>query len=100
MTKSLARLSLLGTLLIAIATPALAHRANPVQSSKAAVKMVVDAAAPTLVADQMPIPWPKPTTTTEPPAGAISLPPIVADQMPIPWPKPTTTTTPPANSAA
>ena len=127
MTKSLVRLSLLGVLLVAIATPALAHRANPAQASNATLKMVAGAAAPTLVADESPIPWPcgqfappsppdtkswiaptltadsspipwpKPTTTTEPPANTVS--PLVADgPLPIPWPKPTTTTEPPANA--
>jgi hypothetical protein len=72
MTKSFVRLSLLGVLLVAIATPALAHRGNPVQASKVATRLAVVAAAPTLLADGSPIPWPKPTTTTEPPANAVA----------------------------
>ncbi len=72
MTKSVVRLSLLAVLLVAIATPALAHRGIAVQVTNAAVRMVVDAAPPTLIADQMPIPWPKPTTTTNPPANSVA----------------------------
>ncbi len=98
MTKSLARLSLLGLLLVAIATPALAHRGNAVQSSTAATKTVIDAAAPTLMTDSSPIPWPTPNTT-KPPANAAGLPTVVADSSPIPWPTPTTTN-PPANVVA
>jgi hypothetical protein len=98
MTKSVVRLSLLGVLLVAITTPAVAHRGSAAQATNAATRIVIEAAAPTLLADGSPIPWPKPTTTTEPPASAMSLPTIVADQMPIPWPKPTTTTEPPASA--
>jgi hypothetical protein len=98
MTKSLVRLSLLGVLLVAIAIPALAHRGSVAQATNAAVKMVAVADAPTLVADSSPIPWPKPTTTTKPPANAVGLPTLLADGFPIPWPKPTTPTKPPANA--
>ncbi len=99
MTKSLVRLSLLGVLLIAIATPALAHRGNAAQATNAAAGIVIDAAPPTLMADGSPIPWPKTDTTSKSPAVAAGLPSLVADSSPIPWPKPTTTTEPPTHAA-
>ena len=60
MTRSVVRLTLFGVLLVAIATPALAHHGNPVL-------------------------WPK--TPTKPPATGTGLPTLIADGNPIPWPK-------------
>ncbi len=60
--------------------------------------MVIGVSAPTLVADGFPIPWPKPTTTTQPPANAAELPTLVADvRIPSPGQNPHTSK-PPASA--
>ncbi len=86
MTKFVVRLSLVGLLLGAIVSPALAHSGNSAPQSQAATKPVIQAAdLPALVADSNPIPWP-PQNPGKPPVKAADLPALVADSNPIPWP--------------
>ena len=68
MTKSVVRLTIFGVLLVAIATPALAHHGNPILWPQPPTKPPATAAdSPTLMADGPdPIPWPQPPT--KPPA--------------------------------
>ena len=100
MTKSVVRLTLVGVLLVAIATPALDHHGNRVLWPQTPTKSPAKAAdLPTLMADGPdPIPWPR--KSTKPPAKAADLPTLTADGPdPIPWPTPTTTTKPPEKAA-
>ncbi len=100
MTKSVVRLTLFGVLLVAIATPALAHHGNPVLWPQTPTKPPATAVGlPTLMADgPYPIPWPQ--TPTKPPATGVGLPTLMADgPYPIPWPTTTTPTNPPGKAS-
>jgi len=87
MTNPVVRLSLLGVLLAAIATPALAHRGNLVLSTQKPTTLSISAAAlPGFIADGNPIPWPDSKTPNKPPAKAADPTKLIADELPIPWP--------------